>query len=485
MTDAGVLPAGLTVVPGRSTRATRYWLDTFDRRLLARGVEMWLLPGRGPSPARVVVTGPQPLAGEWSGPVPPEVVRRDELAEPVAGAIGGLLDIRALLPLISAPVVERFDRVVDAEQKTLCRVRVQEAGPVRVVGVQALRGYEDEAAGVATALGTGEQSLLYRLLEHEGRAETPGSRPAGAGLDPKTPAPEGVARIVGRLLATVEENLPGTLARYDDEFLHDLRVAVRRARSVLKIARDFVAPAPAQTLGVELKWLGDMTTPARDLDVHIQDVPRMARHVDADLRAALDPFVDLLVRNRDRAYEDLRAAVRSTRYRRLMEDAPGLLADLAPPLDGEGALVTTAELAQSALQKAFGRVVKRGRRLTPASPDEDVHDLRKRAKELRYGLEFFAELMGPERSQLVRDLKELQDVLGTFNDSVVQLAFLRACAEDLHAGGASARTLLALGEISADIARHGVRARSELGDRVDALVRWGRSGRFTGLLTGG
>ena len=40
--------------------------------------------------------------------------------------------------------------------------------------------------------------------------------------------------MLTQLAAIAEANVPGTLADLDTEFLHDLRVAVRRARAVLR-----------------------------------------------------------------------------------------------------------------------------------------------------------------------------------------------------------------------------------------------------------
>lgn len=50
-------------------------------------------------------------------------------------------------------------------------------------------------------------------------------------LDPSMGADHASVLICRRLADIVEANLPGTLADVDTEFLHDLRVAVRRTRS--------------------------------------------------------------------------------------------------------------------------------------------------------------------------------------------------------------------------------------------------------------
>jgi CHAD domain-containing protein len=61
---------------------------------------------------------------------------------------------------------------------------------------------------------------------------------------------------------------------------------------------------------------------------------------------------------------------------------------------------------------------KRGSAIMPQSASADLHDLRKRCKELRYLLEFFASLHDPAtHRRIIKDLKSLQDCLGAFQDS--------------------------------------------------------------------
>ena len=104
-----------------------------------------------------------------------------------------------------------------------------------------------------------------------------------------------------------------------------------------------------------------------------------------------------------------------------------------------------------------------GRRDHPDSPPESLHDLRKRAKELRYLLEFFAPLHDPVAyRKVVGDLKQLQDCLGEFQDSEVQREEIHALADAMLAERAApAATLLAMGEIAAKLALSQAEARED------------------------
>jgi CHAD domain-containing protein len=133
---------------------------------------------------------------------------------------------------------------------------------------------------------------------------------------------------------------------------------------------------------------------------------------------------------------------------------------------------TTIALALSATGRSFRRIAAQGGAITPDSPPESLHDLRKRAKELRYLLEFFAPLHDQVAyRKVLSDLKQLQDCLGQFQDSEVQRHEIGALADAMLADSmlagraAPAATLLAMGEIAAKLALSQADARAEFAAR--------------------
>jgi len=135
---------------------------------------------------------------------------------------------------------------------------------------------------------------------------------------------------------------------------------------------------------------------------------------------------------------------------------------------------------------AFARVARRGAAITPDTPAEALHDLRKRCKELRYALEFFAPLHDPDGyAKVVGDLKRLQDCLGQFQDTEVQIAEIRALAAAmLAAREAPAVTLLAMGEVTAGIAARQRAARADFERRFAAFADVDGQRRMAALLRG-
>ena len=187
----------------------------------------------------------------------------------------------------------------------------------------------------------------------------------------------------------MNDNLPGLLADIDTEFLHDFRVAVRRTRATLKLGRPALPDPMRSHWEPEFKWLGDLTTPVRDLDVYELELPTMGAGWWPPTQPTSRPFATHLRRRRSPSGAPAaRAAVRQVRRLRV-EWADALAARRRGPARRAGS-TSAGELAGRGISRAARRVVRDGTAVTAESPADDLHDLRKRCKELRYALEVFA-----------------------------------------------------------------------------------------------
>ena len=277
------------------------------------------------------------------------------------------------------------------------------------------------------------------------------------------PAASAMAVILTALLDALEANVPGTVRDVDTEFLHDLRIAVRWTRSALKLCGGALPDGLAREYRPEFRWLGDVTTPTRDLDVYLLEFAGMAAGLVGAAESELTPFHDYLVRSRGREYRRLARGLRSVRFSGLTAGWRAALADVRPARKRP----VVAQLANERIRAAQRKALQAGQLITAASPSECLHDLRKRCKELRYLVEMFGSLHDPaQRWQAVRELKALQNCLGEFQDAEVQRTEIRAFAAQMLADrSAPAATLLAMGEIAAGLARRQQAARSEFDSR--------------------
>jgi len=493
------LDGGLTWANGGRTRASRRsWLDTFDWRLYragltleqaaCRGRTLLLLTGRDGDllASQVLTAGREP---RWPGlvsdlPAGP----LHELVEPVAG-------IRALCPVARATSRVTQLRVLNDDAKTVARLDVdymsvtfpaRAAAPARLT-LTPVRGYAGvtdrisgaiiRVPGISAARGTALESALAAAGLRAG--DLPGKATA-LKLSPSMPAAAALATILTALLDALEANVPGTIRDIDTEFLHDLRIAVRRTRSAIKLCGSALPAGLARDFRAEFRWLGDLTTPTRDLDVYLLGYARMTAGLVAASPADLCPFHDYLVRSRAAQYRGLAAGLRSVRFRRLTTRWRTALKEIGPARKRR----TVAQLAAARIGAAQRSALQAGQLISAASPPESLHELRKRCKELRYLVEMFGSLYDPaQRWQAVRELKALQDCLGAFQDAEVQRTEIRAFASQLLADrSVPAETLLAMGEVAAGLASAQREARREFDGRFADFARPASQARLA-LLT--
>jgi CHAD domain-containing protein len=549
----------------------RAWFDTFDWRLYRAGLLLEYVPGQRGSSQRggelrlVPVAAPWPAAPSPASASPPDAPG-DVLVQPVmtwhasrphwiseipsgavAGRIGTLIAPRVLLPVATVAAKAAVSGLLNEDGKTVARLLVEHSvvtGAGRPVSpriaITEVRGYAgaarraagivEDATGARPAAGAAFRGSLFRDA-----ASALGREPGGytgkisAPITGQLPAAQAVAVILLCLLDTLEANTQGVLLDLDTEFLHDFRVAVRRGRAAIKLFGDALPDAiDIAWFAAEFKWLGDLTTPTRDLDVHLLGFDDMAARLRAAKADDLEAFRDYLTGRRAREARLLARGLRSQRFRDLTRSWRAALTPVAcspaprtPALSASNPAATTpapvpltwaslteatlteatlteatlteasgtgktgagttgrsaekgtaATLAAARTRHAFAKVSKRGAAITPDSPPESLHDLRKRCKELRYALEFFAPVHDPAaQSRVLGDLKRLQDCLGGFQDSEVQIAEIQTLAAAMQAEAAAPpATLLAMGELTAGLADAQAAARADFERRFTAFA---------------
>lgn len=250
------------------------------------------------------------------------------------------------------------------------------------------------------------------------------------------PAHEVLRRICRRQLEAIERHRPGARAGRDPEELHDLRVAVRRTRSVLGEFRKFFPQAALAHFRGEFRWLGEVTGPVRDLDVYLDRLPAYHAWLPADAAGALAPFQRFLRRHRRQEQSRLARRLDSRRLRTLLDTWRAFLETGGPKPWPETAGLAAADIARRRIWKLYRRFLRQGESITADSPDSALHQLRITGKKLRYLLEFFREdYPAQEIEVLVKAMKAIQDVLGDYQDCTVQQARLAAMDRRMAAEG--------------------------------------------------
>jgi CHAD domain-containing protein len=299
------------------------------------------------------------------------------------------------------------------------------------------------------AIDTAAEPLILHALTAEGRRpENPTPSPILA-LDPAQRADSATRAILLRLLQAMEVNEAGLLDGRDTEFLHDFRVAVRRTRSALGQIKAVLPPRTVARFVPAFAWLGQITSPPRDLDVYLLGFEDLRAQVPPDLQPALEPLKEVIKEKRVAAHRALARQLGSGRYKRLKLSWRKVLQASPARPRAANARRPIAEVADERILKVFRRVLKQGKAITDDSPDEQLHELRKSCKKLRYLLEFFQSLYPSDRIKaLIKHLKGFQNHLGELQDLSAQIHTLYALGQELRSRRATeAETLLAMGAL--------------------------------------
>jgi CHAD domain-containing protein len=243
-----------------------------------------------------------------------------------------------------------------------------------------------------------------------------------------------------------------------------MRTSVRAARSLLRVAGELLPEALAAQLAADLRWLGDLTGPLRDLDVALLELDGRG---ETDTRGidGLDPMRHLLAERRRRALARVRGGLTSARGTTLTGEWQAALAAVsndpppgAPPI---------GHVAAAHAYAAYRRVVKAAASVDADTHADHLHKLRRRCKQMRYVLDSYASVYprGPHR-EVLSALKSLQDCLGAIQDVDVQCRQLTELAHDMIRRGTPAETLLAMGALRERTLRRDAAARQNLLPRL-------------------
>jgi CHAD domain-containing protein len=375
-------------------------------------------------------------------------------SEEITGILAPLLEMRALLPVCNLDYETYHLNIVNNDQKTVLRLIIEEHDLFKSrVTVVPIKGYDKAAENIIETLTKKldftltNKPLLVVALSLQGRKPNDYSSKMAINLDPDMRADIAVKTIYNYLLHAIKNNEQGTIANTDSEFLHDFRVAVRRTRAGLSQLKNVLPDDMTSHYAGFFSWLGQITSPTRDLDVYLLNFAHFKSSLPTSIRDDIDPLHEFILAKEQKAQKELAKNLRSAKYLSTIYEWEQYLKEQVPlkPVE-HNAKLTIKQLANQRISKSYKRVLAEGDAITEASPPEALHDLRKSCKKLRYLMEFFQSLYPENQIKIfIKNLKGLQEVLGDFQDYAVQEETLKLFSEEMLNHNIHANTLLAMG----------------------------------------
>ena len=429
--DSFELPAvGGRALPRRDFTETFY--DTAGGRLGLAGfvLRRRIENGKGVWRLSVVCDGVPTLDVETpGGPAgPPE-----ELRELVSAASAGF----ELAPVLRARTHATGLRV-KAGSRSLAKISV---ASIVLLDGQRTTGSFSEIELEQLAATRKELARLESALRKSGAKRTNGAGPLEQALarepQPELPLPstslEQLRPYLREQYARMLAHDPGVRVGNDPEDLHQMRVATRRLRSVLKTAAPILDPAwvdrDAERARLARRGAGPGARPRRPDPVPARGGrapgsgrPQGSGTAVQEARQIRAPSLGGRV---------LRA-LRSERYLALLASIEAAAA--GPPPGGAGSL-------RAEVKNEFKRLRKAMRQVEEEPTDEAIHQARIKGKRARYATELLEDELGKPGAKLLAAAKEFQDAAGEHHDAVVAEARIRALLRGVRAQ----RTALAAG----------------------------------------
>jgi len=351
----------------------------------------------------------------------------------------------------------------------LLRGLLRERELVEVATLQTRRSGEDAPvdAEVHDEVEVLEDRHVVDRFDIDGAPQDPGLGVVRGRERRKTPGGKRSAlphlqRMIRRQYDEILAHDPGTRLGTDPESLHKLRVAVRRLRAFLRVARPILDRAWADELRAELKWAGRALGAVRDHDVLLIHLRAQAATLPPADAAALGRIVEGMEQEREASRSEMLEALSSPRYLELLGRIE--LAGEAPRWNGVHRSV------RKLAGREFSKFERAAKALGPEPSDSDLHQVRVRGKRARYAGELAEVSVGKKARRFVARAKRLQNVLGDHQDAVVADERIRA----LVLSQSNPQLALAAGRLVERQRERTLRARGRAPKTLKKLRRAGR-----------
>ncbi|MDD5181076.1 MAG: CHAD domain-containing protein [Gallionellaceae bacterium] len=231
--------------------------------------------------------------------------------------------------------------------------------------------------------------------------------------------PAALQGMIWSCLLHLQANVPGAVHKLDNEYLHQVRVALRRLRVVLgmvSIFRDDDAGLAA--LREEVAALCVELGRSREWDVFVTQTLAPVRTYLPEYRG-LGDVLRASKQLREQHHARVQQALQSQDFQRLLLRFGVWMNGSYWHKQPADNVLSLPEFSAQILRKYGKQVIKRGRKIVAADASQ-LHALRIACKKLRYSLGLFSSLYA--RVEVRRDLSmltALQDILGALNDIAV------------------------------------------------------------------
>ncbi|HEX8890896.1 MAG TPA: CHAD domain-containing protein [Pyrinomonadaceae bacterium] len=254
-----------------------------------------------------------------------------------------------------------------------------------------------------------------------------------AGLDCAMRAGDGIKLI---LRSRFEEMCSFSAAALDwseTEGVHDMRVASRRLRSVVKDFLPYLRRRKLRQAREDLRSVAQALGAVRDQDVALIALEKLAEDAPPELSTGVKQFANSRQHKRGGARSQLGEALSEDALKKLQQDFHDALEESLKGSRGangdEQAITDDAELheiAREILDERLRDLDEMSTSLFQPFETEHLHEMRIAAKRLRYAMELFTPCLGEALKPFCKEIARMQDSLGELHDCDVWIVEIGA-----------------------------------------------------------
>jgi CHAD domain-containing protein len=220
-----------------------------------------------------------------------------------------------------------------------------------------------------------------------------------------------------KMITAIHENSGGATQGDDPEYVHRMRVAVRKLRFIIQLWGQFFDKNDIDPFKEELVWFGTILGEVRDTAILKQKFDELFSRVSFSKQFKIAVISNLRAREK-KSDVQLSNALRSTRLKSLTYNIPRLFSDLSLQGKNNGLEKTVPHFFKKAIKKTYS--------ITNKKFDlNELHKIRISFKQLRYLTEFFGTIYNNKLKDHENRYKLFQDILGKFCDDLVAERFVK------------------------------------------------------------
>lgn len=233
-------------------------------------------------------------------------------------------------------------------------------------------------------------------------------------ISPKSPISDCFSHIFLREIKRIKKWRKVAIKGTDPEGVHQLRVSLRKMRTVLIIFKPYIHSKQTKQLANTLKGFAKKLDDARDLDVYLM----------ANFAETSTPLSKLASKQREVAYQQMRKLIKSKKFNQCLKKwKKSFKKDLWQKNISKAqrkALKKPIKPLAIEILETYRKDILALSKQHSTLTDEELHQLRIKFKKLRYAAEFFADFFDSDpMNTFIKQIKTLQDNLGDIHDCYV------------------------------------------------------------------